>query len=184
MFVITKSKSEKDVGTALEKLVAEMNSELRRIDGHITDMECEVSVGPLEASVSASLFIDGDEPREKYLLGVNEKGYSRESSMKKAEKRLNSELMDKQGRIAGSYVKTIVTLPGRVYTTLIVAVNGDEEDGLAPWDAEVRRRRIKRCVELLGGDPNVINVARLAARLGISRTMVYKDLEALGYKRR
>ncbi|HDY73670.1 MAG TPA: HTH domain-containing protein [Euryarchaeota archaeon] len=50
-------------------------------------------------------------------------------------------------------------------------------------DSEVRRKRIKKGLELLGNDPTVINVARLANTFGVSRTMIYKDLEYLGFKR-
>ncbi|MFQ5800525.1 MAG: hypothetical protein ACE5HH_02240 [Candidatus Hydrothermarchaeales archaeon] len=181
MRVITKSKSEKEVGKALEVLIKEVNNELKKIDGLISRIDCEVSVGPLEASVSICIFIDGKEPRRKFLIGVNEKGYSRENSMKKAERMVNGILESKEGRIADSYVKTISSLPGRVYTTFIVAVN--EEAFEDAKDVDTRRNRIKRSLELLGDDPSAINVASVASVFGVSRTMIYKDLEVLGYKR-
>jgi hypothetical protein len=182
MFVISKSKSGKDVSNALEFLISEINTELEKVDGLISSMECEVSVGPLDASVTISVFVDGDVPRHKFLVGVNEKGYNKENSMKKAEKRVNSVLNDKGGDISGSYVKTISHLPGRVYTTLIVSVNEDKIEEVTGVDS--RRNRIKKGLILLGNDPSVINVAKLAKTFNVSRTMVYKDLEALGYKRR
>jgi hypothetical protein len=101
--------------------------------------------------------------------------------MKKTEKKINSLLEGKMGRIADSYIKTISSLPGRVYTTAILAVNEDVIEDVN--DVDVRRNRIKRCLELLGDDPSAINVARVASVFGVSRTMIYKDLESLGYKR-
>jgi hypothetical protein len=183
MFIVTKSKSEKEVGKALELLIEEINSELEMTDGLISGIDCEITVGPLETSVSASVFIDGDEPRRKFLIGVNEKGYNREHSMKKAEKRANVFLKDGGGAIAGSFVKTISILPERVYTTLIIAVNGSSINDVMGLDTKVRRKRIKKGLELLGDDPSVLNIANLAKIFGISRTMIYKDLEIIGYKR-
>ena len=183
MIIIAKSKSEKEVGKALEGLVTEINKELVGVNGLISDIDCEVTVGPLEASVSVCVFIEGDEPRHKFLIGVNEKGFSRENSMKKAERRINSWLGNKGGRIAGSYIKSITSLPGRVYTTLILAVNEDMVEDPRNLDTENRRKRIKKALENLGNDPTVLNVARLAGIFGISRPMIYKDLESMGYKR-
>jgi hypothetical protein len=183
MLVITKSKSEKDVSKALEVLIEEVNEELEKAGGIITGVECEVTVGPLEASVSASVFLDGDEPRQKFLIGVNEKGYNRENSMKKAEKRVNSFLIDTGGKIAGEFVKTMSILPERVYTTLIIAVNANSLKDPNTLDTEGRRKRIKKTLELLGNDPSALNVARIAGLFGVSRTMIYKDLEVLGFKR-
>ncbi len=181
MMVITKSKRDKDVGKALDPLILEINKELEKVDGLISNLECEVSVGPLDASVSIAVFVDGEEPRRKFLVGVNVKGYSKENSLEKAERRINEVLRDMRGRIAGSFVKTISSLPGRVYTTLIIASNDDVV--VDANDAESRRKRIKRCIELLGNDPAVINVAKLSGVFKVSRTMIYKDLEVLGYKR-
>jgi hypothetical protein len=183
MFIVTKSKSEKEVGKALEMLIEEINAELEKRDGLISGIDCDITVGPLDASVSASVFIDGDEPRRKFLIGVNEKGFNRENSMKKAEKLANVFLKDSGGVIAGSFVKTISILPERVYTTLIIAVNGSSLNDFRGIDTEARRERIKKGLELLGDDPSVLNIANLAKIFGISRTMIYKDLEIMGYKR-
>jgi hypothetical protein len=183
MLVISKSKSDNEVGKALSTLLHEINGELGKTGGLISNIECDVTAGPFDATVSISVFIDGDEPREKYVIGVNEKGYSRENSMAKAEKQANSLLEAFDGTIAGAYVTTISSLPGRVYTTLIVASNGEDINKNAVIDSEERRRRIKKGLELLGNDSSVINVARLARVFGVSRTMIYKDLEYLGFKR-
>jgi hypothetical protein len=120
MFVVTKSKSEKEVGKALEILIESINRDLEKIGGLISGLDCEINVDPLKASVSVSVFLDGYEPRHKLLIGVNEKGYNRENSMKKAQKKVNQHVEGKNGKIAGTYVKTIGSLPGRVYTTIIL----------------------------------------------------------------
>ncbi len=183
MFVISKAKSGKEVGTALEELIEEINKELENADGMINCLEGEVAVGPLEANVSVSVFLDGDELVEKFLIGVNEKAYDRESSMKKAQKHINQMLTDRKGNIAGYFIKTITSPLGRVYTTLIIAVNSGTFKSLNGADTESRRTRIKKGLELFGNDPSVLNVAQLAHQFGVSRTMIYKDLEVLGFKR-
>jgi hypothetical protein len=184
MFVISKSKSEKEVGKALELVVDSVNNELKEVDGLISDIDCDVSVGPIETSVSISVFLDGDDPMSKFLIGVNQKGYNRENSMSKAQKKVNNYLKDRGGKIVGEFVRTISILPERVYTTMIIAINENTIKDLGQLGTEGRRKRLKKGLELLGDDPSVINVARLATLFGVSRTMIYKDLEVLGYKRR
>jgi hypothetical protein len=183
MFVISKSRSEKEVGKALELVVDAVNIELKEVDGLISDIECDVTVGLKETSVSISVFLDGDDPVSKFLIGVNQKGYNRENSMGKAQKKVNNYLKDRGGKIAGEFVKTISILPERVYTTLIIAVNENTIKDLGTLGTEGRRKRMKKGLELLGDDPSVLNVARLATLFEVSRTMIYKDLEVLGYKR-
>lgn len=182
MKIISKSKSGPEVGVALENVVEEINKELMAIDGIISKTECDVSFGPLAVTVTATVVINGTEPRHKELVGVNERGVSREHSMKKATENLNHVLLEKNGEIADLFIKTIVTpLPGRVYTTIIASIN---EDALEKaHDATIRRQRIKRILQLVDNNPSAINIASVASIFGVSRTMIYKDLESLGYKR-
>jgi len=182
MRIISKTATGNDVGTALDKAIESINEELKKVDGIITSAEYEINLGVSGASVSITLAINGSEPRKKEVIGVNVRGYSRENSVAKAAKLINSFLENKRGEIVSVYTKTIDTpLPGRVYTTMIVAIN--EEDTEEVMDAEIRRKRIKRALELLNNDPSVINVARVAEVFGVSRTIIYRDLEALGFKR-
>lgn len=182
MNVITKSKTGANVEHALETLVTEINEELKGVDGKITNTQYDISAGPAGACVSVTLVINGNAPIHKELVGVNEKGVSREHAMRKAGAKLNKILEGKKGEIADIYAKTIVTpLPGRVYTTIIAAVN--EEALEKARNADIRRGRIKKTLELLNNDPSAINVARVAEVFGVSRTMIYRDLEALGFKR-
>lgn len=182
MRVISTSKSGPEVGVALDGVIAEMNEELKAIDGVISKTECDVSFGPLAVTVTSTVVINGDEPRHKELIGVNERGVSREHSMKKATEKLNQLLEGKTGEIADIFTKTIVTpLPGRVYTTIIAAINEDILE--AAHDANIRRQRIKRILQLVNNNPSAINIASVADIFGVSRTMIYKDLEALGFKR-
>ncbi len=182
MRVISTSKSGPEVGVALDSVIAEMNMELKSNDGVISKTECDVSFGPLAVTVTVTVVINGTEPRHKELIGVNERGVSREHSMKKATEKLNQLLDGKTGEIADIFTKTIVTpLPGRVYTTIIAAINEDilEE----AHDANIRRQRLKRILQLVNNNPSAINIASVAEIFGVSRTMIYKDLEALGFKR-
>lgn len=182
MRIISTSKSESDVGQALTSIISEMNEKLKNIDGVITKTECEISAGPSGAAVTITLVVNGDEPFHKEIIGVNEKGWSREHSMKKAEKKLNEIMKTKNGRISDIYVKSIISpLPGRVYTTIVASINEDAIEEVK--SAELRRRRIKKALELFNNDPSSINVARVANIFSVSRTMIYRDLEVMGYKR-
>ena len=183
MKVISKSKTSRDVSTALEETLKGMNEELKGIDGIITKINCEVTAGPAGASVSVSVVVNGTEPRRKEVVGVNVRGVSREHAMKKATEKLNEILSERDGELVDTYVKTILSpLPGRVYTTIIGAVN--EEVLEEAQNATMRRQRLKKTLELMNNNPSAINVATVASIFGVSRTIIYKDLEALGFKRK
>lgn len=182
MRVISRSKSALDVGNALDTLVSEINEELKSVDGVITKMDCDISLGPLGTNVNITLLVNGNHPRRKEIIGVNERGVNPEHSMKRATERLNKILESRSGEINDIFTQTIVTpLPGRVYTTIVVAINEDTIE--AAQDAGMRRQRLKKTLEMLNNDPSAINVASVAQIFGVSRTMIYKDLEALGFKR-
>jgi len=182
MQVVASSKSNAEVSSALESAIKEVNEALASITGEICKLSCEISTGPIEATATITVFINGDRPIKKEIIGVNEKSYTKEKSIKKADQKINELLKNKKGMIADSFLKTITTLPTRVYTTIIVGINGEEvmED---VGDVKLRRERLKRAIELLGNDPNTINIAEIAKLFGISRPMVYKDIEAIGYTR-
>lgn len=183
MRFISDTKTSMDVSSALDKLIKEVDEKLKGVDGVITKLECDVSAGPAGASVSASLIVNGNEPRHKELIGVNEKGVTKEHAMKNAAEKLNKILAEKNGELADFFVKTIVTpIPGRVYTTIIAAVN----EGILEkaQNIEMRRQRLKKALELLNNNPSAINVTGAAEVFGVSRTIIYKDLEALGFKRK
>jgi transcriptional regulator of NAD metabolism len=183
MRFISNSKTSRDVSSALDKLIKEVNEKLKSVDGVITKLECDVSAGPAGASVSVSLTVNGSEPRRKELVGVNEKGVSREHAMKNATEKLNKIIATKDGELADFFVKTIITpIPGRVYTTIVAAVN--EVILEEAQNIEMRRQRLKKTLELLNNDPSAINVTGVAEVFGVSRTIIYKDLEALGFKRK
>jgi len=182
MKIISVSKSEGDVGQALDSIISELNDKLKKIDGLISKTECDISAGPSGAAVTITLVINGDEPFHKEIIGVNQKGWSREHSMKKAEEALNNIMKEKKGRISDVFVKSIISpLPGRVYTTIVASINEDAIEEVS--SAALRRRRIKKSLELFNNDPASINVARVAEVFGVSRTMIYRDLESMGYHR-
>jgi hypothetical protein len=183
MRLLSKTKGSGTVSGALEEVVRELNRELKEVDGLINKIACDISAGPAGASVTVSLVVNGSEPRKKRVVGVNEKGINREHSMKKATEKLNKLLEGIDGELVDVYVKTIVTpLPGRVYTTIIGAVNEVLLEEVQ--DSAMRRLRIKKALELLNNNPAAINVASVAEVFGVSRTIIYKDLEALGFKRK
>lgn len=182
MGLISWTKGATTVSKALSATLENLNDELSRTDGLIHKMTCDLSAGPAGASVSVTLLVNGSEPRMKRVLGVNERGINREHAMRKATEKMNHLLGDIEGELVDVFVKTVVTpLPGRVYTTLIVAVNEDQLSEAR--DADMRRQRIRKALELLGNNPSVLNVASVAEIFGVSRTIIYRDLEALGFRR-
>jgi hypothetical protein len=182
MRIISTAASGGTVGRALGKVVSELNSELSRMDGVITKAKTEISAGPSGAYVSISVAVAGAQPRKKRIIGVNERGSSRDEATMKAVRKINSILSKRKGEVVDVYTKTMTTpLPGRAYTTMVVAVNEDLIEKTN--DAEHRRRRLKRVMELLENDPSAINISRVAKIFGVSRIVIYKDLEELGYKR-
>jgi hypothetical protein len=182
MKVISKSRSSGDVNSALERTIDDINEELKKVDGVITKLDCEVSAGPSGACVVITAVVNGDQPRKKWIVGVNERGVSREHSIKKSSEKLNRLLGDKNGEIVDIFSKTVVTpLPGRVYTTMIAAINEEVMERVG--DANIRRQRLKKTLELLNNDPSAINIAKVAEIFGVSRSMIYRDLEVLGFAR-
>ncbi len=182
MRIISSSKSTAEVSSALNGVVNELNHELKTVDGTITKTDCDISLGPLGTSVTITVVVNGNEPRRKEIIGVNERGVSREHSLKRATESLNKIIENKSGEIRDIFIQTIVApLPGRVYTTIVAAINEDIIE--AAQDANIRRQRIKKTLELLNNDPSAINIASVAQIFGVSRTMIYKDLEVLGFKR-
>lgn len=182
MKIISKSKSSNDVNTALERTIREINAELENVDGLITKLKCDVSAGPSGACVVVTAVVNGDQPRRKVIIGINERGVSREHSIRKSTEKLNKLLADMEGEIVDIFSKTVVTpLPGRVYTTVIAAINEEAVEKVQSVD--IRRQRIKKTLRLLNNDPSAINIARIAEVFGVSRSMIYRDLEVLGFTR-
>jgi hypothetical protein len=182
MRILTKSKSAGDVNSALKKVLEEINQELKKIDGTITKLECDVSVGPSGASVTITTVLNGSRPLRKEVIGVNERGISKGLSIQKSSEKMNLLLAGKKGEIADMFSKTVVSLPGRAYTTMIAAIN--EEIVEEVKDANTRRERIKKSLELLNSDPSAINIAKVAEIFGVSRNIIYRDLEVLGFRRK
>ncbi len=182
MKVISKVRSSRSVNKALRGALKEVNIELGSVDGLITKLECEVSLIPSGALVSIMTTVNGDDKCHKEVLGVNTRGGNGDTSVRKAAGGLNELLKDKNGEIIDIYSKTVAPLPGRVYTTMIAAVN-ETDKGPIVKDTGARRERIKKTLELLGNSPNSLNIARVAEIFGVSRSIIYRDLEVLGYER-
>lgn len=184
MKVVSMSKTEGDVNSALHGAVLGINKSLGRTRGRISKLECEIYVIPSGAYVSLMTVVNGEMSCQKEVLGVNIRGVSKDSSMEKATEKLNALLKDKNGDMVDMYSKTVQTLPGRAYTTMIAALNGAlkvEKSGVK--NASERRSRIKKTLELLDNSPSALNIARVAGIFGVSRTIIYRDLEALGFDR-
>ncbi|NOZ82540.1 MAG: HTH domain-containing protein [Euryarchaeota archaeon] len=182
MKILSVSTTGGDVATALERALQKINTQLAREEGYIKDAQYSIKIGVSSVTVSITLALEGEMPLRKRVLGVNVRGYSREASVARAVKSINSELASIRGKVVSFYKKTVdMHLPGRVYTTIIVAVN---EETLQEADtASARRSRLKQAIALLNNDPSAINIARVAEIFGVSRTVIYRDLETLGFQR-
>ncbi len=170
------------VEDALDAAVDTINRDLKTTDGLVEDINFQVDVGYSGATVSVVLSINGDEPIHKEVIGVNQRGINNSQALKKATEVMNNALLHRKGRIQSFEVKNIEPIPGRAYTTIIVAINEDVIED--PHDANTRRRRLTKALDLLSREPSTLNIAKVAEVFGVSRKMIYHDLEALGYGRK
>ncbi|RMF88915.1 MAG: hypothetical protein D6733_07475 [Methanobacteriota archaeon] len=170
------------VEEALDNAVKNVNEQLKMVDGQIDKIDFQVDVGYSGATVSVVLAINGDVPIHKEVLGVNQRGINNSQAIAKATQVLNNMLQHRKGVIRDFVVKNIEPIPGRAYTTIVVAINEDVIE--TPQDATGRRRRLKKALDLLSREQGTLNIAKVAEVFGVSRKMIYHDLEALGYSRK
>jgi hypothetical protein len=181
--IISRSIGSGDIGSALAKSVEEINLELEEVDGRITKAYVETSVYPSGWYVTINVAVSGNSPQKKSIVGINQKGKNLEQSMKHATEKLNDIIAEKGGDVVDIFSKTTSTpLSARKYTTIVAAIN--EDASMPAKNAVLRRARIKKTLELLGSDPKSINVSKVAEVFGVSRVIIYKDLEELGFKRK
>ncbi|MFQ6050546.1 MAG: hypothetical protein ACE5K4_02520 [Candidatus Hydrothermarchaeota archaeon] len=183
MRIVGVCKSGSDVKTALEKAGEEINKKLTGIGGNIEKMRVSIEAGVGGAVIEIALSVSGDNYAKKKVVFVNERGISEEQALKNAERKINNILKDLNGSIADFFVKTTTTpIPGRVYSTIIVAINENSQTEI-PVDKGSRREILRNAISLLGGDPKALNISKVAEIFTVSRDIIYKDLEELGYKR-
>lgn len=182
MKIITRSIVSGDIGSALAKGAREINEELEKVDGRITKAYTEVSMSPSGWYVTINVAVSGNTPYRKSIIGINQKGKNLEVSMKKATEKLNGIIAGKEGEVVDVFTKSISTpLSGRTYTTIVAAIN--EKVFMPANNAALRRHRLKNTLEFLNNDPKAINISEVAKVFGVSRGIIYKDLEELGFKR-
>jgi hypothetical protein len=182
MRIITKSIVSRNIGSALKQGVKEINKELEEVDGKITKAYAEVSLSPSGGYVTINVAVSGNAPHRKSIIGVNQGGKNFELSMKKATEKLNGIIADRKGELVDVFSRAITApLSGRTYTTIVAAMN--EEAFMPANNAKLRRQRLKNMLGLLNDDPKAINISEVARVFGVSRVIIYKDLEELGFKR-
>jgi len=171
-----------NVEEALDAAIEKVNNQLKASEGLIEKIDFQVDVGYSGATISIALSLNGDAPLHSEILGVNHRGLNNSQALKKATQSINNMLQKRKGTIQDFSVKNIEPIPGRAYSTILVAINEDliEE----PQDAAGRRRRILKALELLSREPATLNIAKVAEVFSVSRKMIYHDLEALGFVRR
>jgi ABC-type uncharacterized transport system ATPase component len=171
-----------NVEEALDAAVKETNEQLKTVDGLIDKIDFQVDVGYSGATVSIMLSLNGDDPLHTEIIGVNQRGINNSQALKKATQVMNNVLLKRKGTIKDFAVKNIEPIPGRAYTTILVAINEDLIKD--PQDATSRRRRLKKALDLLNREPGALNIAKVAEVFGVSRKMIYHDLESLGIARK
>lgn len=183
MKILTSIEKAPNVRKALEKAVKRLNDILRETPGRIARMDVSVDVGVTGATSRIIVAIDEKYFAYKYLVWANEPGRDENTAIRNAQSKINAQIKEGKGDIAGFYSKLISPpLLARTYSTIIVGINEDikEKRNLS---REERRELLSSAVHLLGGDPKVINIAHLSKILGISRDTLYEDLRRLGFKR-
>jgi hypothetical protein len=172
------------VKPALEKVAAELNEKLAKVQGFITKMDADVSAGVAGASVRITVVLDESDIRSKYILWANEVGGNEGIALRRAEEKINTRLSKLRGQVAGFHLQSIAPpLVRRTYVTLIVAVNEQIQAKVGRLTADERRERLAAAVQMLGGDPKTVNLSHLAKIFGVSRDVIYEDLKKLGAKR-
>jgi hypothetical protein len=171
-----------NVEDALDNAVKKVNDQLKTVDGLIDKIDFQVDVGYSGATISIAICLNGEEPLHKEVIGVNQRGINNSQALKKATQVMNNTLLHRKGRIQDFVVKNIEPIPGRAYTTVLVAINEDTIEN--PHDAASRRRRLKKALDLLNREPSTLNIAKVADVFNVSRKMIYHDLEALGVGRK
>ncbi|GBE18181.1 MAG TPA: hypothetical protein ENH13_01835 [Euryarchaeota archaeon] len=171
-----------NVEEALDAAVEKINDQLKAVDGLIEKIDFQVDVGYSGATVSVTLSLNGDAPLHSEVLGVNRRGINNSQALKKATQNINERLEQRKGTIQDFAVKNIEPIPGRAYSTILVAINEDIIED--PQDAVSRRRRIQKALDLLSREPSTLNIAKVAEVFSVSRKMIYHDLEKLGFVRR
>jgi len=173
------------VEECLDRCAADLNDELSNVPGSIEGLECDVGAGPTGGNVRIVVFVGGERVRSKEIVWANCSGSNRENALSEALNRVNSETEDLEGEVADFHLDFISPpLPKRVYATLIVALNGKipkKVDGLSPGE---RQERLLEVVTLLGGDPGVINISKVADAFDVSRETIYRDLHEIDFPRK
>jgi len=172
------------VRPALEKVAAELNEKLAKISGCITKMDANVSAGVAGASVRVTVALDESDVRPKCIIWANEVGVNEGSALRRAEEKVNAQLSELRGQIAGFHLQSIAPpLVRRTYVTLIVAVNQRILEEVGKLTADERRGRLAAAIHMLGNDPNAVNLSHVAKIFDVSRDVIYEDLKKLGTRR-
>jgi hypothetical protein len=182
MHIVSAFERGHNVEEALDNTVLKINEQLRSTDGLIDKIDFQVDVGYSGATVSITISLNGDDPLHTEIIGVNQRGINNSQALKKATQVMNNALQHRDGTIQDFVVKNIEPIPGRAYSTIIAAINEDLVED--PVDAEGRRQRLKKALDLLKREPSCLNIAKVADVFQVSRKMIYHDLEALGVGRK
>lgn len=172
------------VKEALDRVGKEINRKLADTPGSISSFESEINVGFAGANVRLIVTVDEREIQNKRFIWVNRGGSNEEEALTKAEEEMNPVMEKIRGEIADFYIEFVSPpLPQRVYVTMIAGVNESVPEETEELTAKERRARIARIVNLLGNEPDAVNISKTAEIFGVSRDIIYRDLEKMGFER-
>lgn len=162
----------------LSRAISKMNSEIEKDFGKIKAFRVEMSSEEAGSSVIISSLVEGEENAKKAILYSYEEDVDIDRATKKAISKLNREVKEVDGEIVDFKIETI-PMSGFYPKSVVIIIAAVNSKTKMEMD---RRERIARAIELLG-DPQVINVSKLAEVFGVTRNTIYNDLASLGYKR-
>lgn len=184
MRLLSVTKNGSTVKEALEKATSSINDELGNVPGSINGLETEINVGLSGAKVQLFLTVDDKKVCSKRIFWVNEGGTSEAEALSLAKENLNLRMGKFSGEIADFHFQFISPpLPKRVYVTIIIATNEKVPEKVKNLSTEERRARLNHIINLLGNEAGAINISKTAKTFDVTRNVIYRDLEKLGFER-
>ncbi len=172
------------VKEALQKIGKTTNEKLSNTPGSIAGIETNINVGLSGAKIQLILTIDDKKNKPKKILWTNKGGSNEGEALSKAQEELNPKIEKLSGEIADYHLEFLSPpLPQRIYVTIIIGINETIPQTTHNLDTEERRARLREIINQLGGEATAINISKTANVFGVTRDVIYRDIEKLGFSR-
>ncbi len=172
------------VKEALQNAAENTNEKLSNVPGSIAGIKTDLNVGLSGAKVQLVTTVEDRKNRAKKILWTNEGGSNEAEALSKAQERLNPKIEEISGEIADFHLEFLSPpLPQRIYVTIIIGVNKTVPKETDNLNTEERRARVREIINLLGGKASAINISKTAKAFNVTRDVIYRDIEKLGFER-